>query len=77
MCIARRAILFIKLIVRIPQGKEKKNSKEDILPKPMKIGDGKLKGLTIPMVGSQLSGKKEFPVKARRLVRWGKNEETE
>ena len=56
---------------------KKIQEKEEILPKPAKAGDGKLKGLTIPMVGSQLSGKKEFPVKARRLVRWGKNEETE
>ena len=38
-----------------------------ILPKPVKTGDGKLKGLTIPMVGSH-------PVKAGTPARWGKNE---
>ena len=40
--------------------------KEDVLPKPAKAGDGKLEGLTIPMVGSQLSGQGHMPGKKRR-----------
>lgn len=44
------------------------------MPKPVKTGDGKLKGLTIPMVGSQLSGYGHIPGKSGYTARWGMNE---
>jgi len=43
-----------------------------ILPKPVKTGDGKLKGLTIPMVGSQLSGYEHIPGKSGYARKMGK-----
>ncbi len=42
------------------------------MPKPAKAGDGKLEGLTIPMVGSQLPGSKEEPGKSGNHRRMGK-----
>ena len=53
---------------------KKIQEKEDILPNPAKAGDGKLKGLTIPMVGSQLPGSKETRQK-RLLPQDGENNE--
>ena len=51
---------------------KKIQEKEEILPKPAKAGDGKLKGLTIPMVGSQLSGQGYMPGKSGAIRRMGK-----
>ena len=51
---------------------KKIQEKEEILPKPAKAGDGKLKGLTIPMVGSQLSGQGHMPGKSGAIRRMGK-----
>ncbi|BDF09485.1 hypothetical protein CE91St49_29180 [Emergencia timonensis] len=42
------------------------------MPKPVKTGDGKLKGLTIPMVGSQLSGYEHIPGKSGYARKMGK-----
>lgn len=42
------------------------------MPKPVKAGDGKLKGLTIPMVGSQLSGYRQMPGKSGNSRKMGK-----
>jgi hypothetical protein len=47
--LVRKAFLFL------PE-EEKKKKEGGVLPEPVKAGGGKLKGLTIPMVGSQLPG---------------------
>ena len=60
------AELFLSVCQMRLASNQEIQEKEDILPKPAKAGDGKLEGLTIPMVGSQLSGQGHMPGKKRR-----------